>query len=386
MKILGFISPFNKAWNRMGSKLFKPFIFLVFLKIAFIAWLANIGGPYGCQSSGNFNGGDFSRMMNNHKESEQRPQYKCGNTEQVSAAGILHIASLDGIMQKAEASYSCSPIEKLKDSFYRLKKEMGAWFMIILVSAIALIVFIIILSFVLSWLRCRGKFMFIDTLVKDEGREISIKEKWRISKKLGNSYFIFSVIISLINLAATFLSLGVYALLLYQWIVDMINAGDFICPSGSVITFTVVWTLIFLIFSIAMVIVMITFDDIGTLMMYRRNVGAWTAFKHTLGTIVGNPVGIIQYLIIIIIYSIAATSFVAIVQFLTCCLCCIGYIMIMLPFVWMLAELPLFVFRQFFLIEFAKQFGDDFDADAKEMEKTEAAVKEALEGEPCSCV
>lgn len=382
--MLEFISPFNKAWNRTGSKLFKPFIFLIFMKIAFIAWLANIGGPYGCQSSGNFNGGDFSKIMNNQKKSEQKQQYKCGNTEQVSSAGILHIASMDGIMKKTDAS--CSPCEKLKDSFYNLKEKMGAWFMIIVASIIALIVFIIILSFVLTWLRCRGKFMFIDALVKDEGREISIKEKWRTSKKLGNSYFIFSIIISLINLAVTFLSLGVYALLLYKWIVDMISAGEFICPSGSVITFTVVWTLIFLIFSIAIVIVMITFDDIGTLMMYRRGIGSWTAFKHTIGAIVGNPVGIIQYLIIIMIYSIIATSLVAIVQFLTCCLCCIGYIMIMLPFVWMLAELPLFVFRQFFLIEFAKQFGDDFDADAKEMEKTDAAVKEALKGEPCSCI
>lgn len=378
--MLGFISPLNKAWNRAGSKLFKPFIFLIFLKIAFIAWLANIGGPYGCQSGGNFNGS----FPQNNRPSEQKQQYKCGNTEQVGSAGILQIASLDGIMKKADDS--CSPFEKLKESFYRLKEAMGAWFMIIAVSAIALIVFIIILSFVLSWLRCRGKFMFIDTLVKDEGREISIKEKWRTSKKLGNSYFIFSVIISLINLAVTVLSLGVYALLLYQWIVDMINAGDFIWPSGSVITVTVVWTLISLIFSIAIIIVTITFDDIGTLMMYRRNVGAWTAFKHTLGIIIGNPVGIIQYLVIIAIYSIVATYLVALVQLLTCCLCCIGFIMVMLPFVWMLAELPLFVFRQFLLIEFAKQFGDDFDADAKEMDKTKAAVQEALKGEPCSCV
>jgi hypothetical protein len=64
-----------------------------------------------------------------------------------------------------------------------------------------------------------------------------------------------------------------------------------------------------------------------------------------------------MYMLLSVCASIAVIIFV----FSTCCLCCIGLVILWLPYLWAVAMLPILTFFRFYSIEFLAQFGDDYN-------------------------
>ena len=68
---------------------------------------------------------------------------------------------------------------------------------ILVTGVCVLIAFVLVLIVLFAWLRARGRFLFIDCIVKNRG---AIAEPWRDFRKEGNSYFLFSLLVGFILL------------------------------------------------------------------------------------------------------------------------------------------------------------------------------------------
>src|SRR5436853_3894868 len=127
------LKPFGEAFELMKKIRFQPFDLKKWFIIGLAAWLANLGGG----------GGGFDYRYNRGEE-----------------------------------------FQKLNETISQIPHS-------VLVTGIcALIAVVLLLVVLFAWLRARGRFMFIDCIVKNRG---SIAEPWREFRTEGNTYFLFSL-------------------------------------------------------------------------------------------------------------------------------------------------------------------------------------------------
>ena len=130
--------PFGEAFELMKKILFQPFDLKKWFIIGFAAWLANLGRG----------GVSFNYQFNRREEAQ-----------------------------------------KIKEAISQIPHP-------ILVLGISLLVVLVLVLIVLfAWLRARGGFMFIDCIVKNRS---VIAEPWREFRKEGNSYFLFSLVVTFV--------------------------------------------------------------------------------------------------------------------------------------------------------------------------------------------
>ncbi|HET9856554.1 MAG TPA: hypothetical protein VFP99_01860, partial [Chthoniobacterales bacterium] len=125
--------PFGEAFELTKKILFRPFDLKKWFVIGFAAWLSNLG-------SGSYN------FRFNRDDWKDVPWF-----------------------------------QDLKDTF----NQIPHW--ILWSGLTVIIVLVITLIIVFAWLRARGRFMFVDCIVKDRG---AIAEPWREFREQGNSYFL----------------------------------------------------------------------------------------------------------------------------------------------------------------------------------------------------
>lgn len=161
-----YIAPLGRAWRRMGAILFKPFDLGKWLALGFTAWLATLGqGGGGGGSSLNFGDGQsFSRAGGEYGE-------------------LAAIWNEHGVL--------------------------------IVLVGVAVLLLIVLVSIALTWLRSRGRFMFLDNVIEDRAL---IKEPWSRFKREGNTLFVWSVCFGLLLTFLVILLLGMGALCVYPYL------------------------------------------------------------------------------------------------------------------------------------------------------------------------
>src|SRR6266496_3786835 len=130
--------PFGEAFELTKKILFQPFDLKKWFVIGFAAWLANLG----------VGGGGFN-YQDNRREG----------------------------------------VQKLNEAISQIPHP------ILVTGVCVLIAFVLVLIVLFAWLRARGRFMFIDCVVKNRG---AIAEPWRAFQKEGNSYFLFSLVFAFV--------------------------------------------------------------------------------------------------------------------------------------------------------------------------------------------
>src|SRR5207249_9340168 len=123
--------PFGEAFELMRKILFQPFDLRKWLVIGFAAWLANLGG-------GGFNYPDNRRDA-----------------------------------------------QKLKETIGQIPQP------VLIIAICILVCFVLLLIVLVAWLRARGRFIFVDCIVKNRG---AIRDPWPEFQKEGNSYLLFSLL------------------------------------------------------------------------------------------------------------------------------------------------------------------------------------------------
>jgi len=136
--------PFGEAFELMKRILFQPFDLKKWLVIGFAAWLANLGAGGG--GIGNFNYPD------NRREGAQKFNETIGQIPQP-----------------------------------------------VLITGICVLICVVLLLIVLfAWLRARGRFIFLDCIVRNRA---AIAEPWKEFRAEGNSFFLFSLFMMLVLIA-----------------------------------------------------------------------------------------------------------------------------------------------------------------------------------------
>jgi hypothetical protein len=279
--------PFGAAFELVKQILFQPFDLKKWLMIGFTAWLAHLGG-----------GGGFNYQYSRREEAQ-----------------------------------------KLHEAISQIPHP-------ILVTGVCILISMVLVFIVLfAWLRARGRFMFIDCIVKNRG---AIAQPWHDFRKQGNSYFLFSLVIGFaLFIVAVLLSVplilfalkGRYYFFIHRDQLNIYLISAVAAWAFAVIFFVLAWSLV---------------ANFMVPVMYVQHCRAVKSFGIVARLIAAHPGEVLLYCLFLIVLALATAIIACLV---TCATCCIAAI----PYVGTVILLPVFVLLRAFSLLFLRQFGLEYD-------------------------
>jgi hypothetical protein len=281
------IKPFGEAFDLMKKILFQPFDMKKWFVIGFAAWLSNLG-------SGNYN---F--------------KFRDSDWKNVPA------------------------FQDLRDTINKIPHSI----LIFCLVAFIVLVFAVVILF--AWLRARGRFMFVDCIVRNRG---AITEPWREFRREGNSYFLFGLVVGCI----VFVVLGVASL---PFMLPIVRGVTFLhLHDFYLFSMIALWALFLLLLIIAWGLI----SHFMYAIMYRRRCLAREGFSAALSLIWNYPGEITLYSLFWIALVIATVLASCATILATCCIA-------LLPYIGTVIMLPIFVCLRAFGLCFIRQFGPEYD-------------------------
>jgi hypothetical protein len=220
--------------------------------------------------------------------------------------------------------------------------DHAVWFYLIIFGISAVIAVIVLLL----WLSSRGKFMFLDNVVHEHDR---VTQPWHQFQMEGNSLFLWRLAFGVICMAVIILFLIRGFFLATQIYQDGFHSG---------IGMTIVRMALFLV-PVAIIISYISLflKDFVVPIMYINNVTASQAWRLFLPLFVKHWFCFILYGLLVLVLRFLVTICVVMLGLFTCCL---GFILLAIPYIKSVVTLPIsYTFRAFSL-EFLEQFGPDY--------------------------
>ncbi len=285
------------GFNRMKKALFQPFDISKWFKVGFTAWLA---GLTDCRGSSGNNSGQSNPDWNEFFDFPQ------------------------------------TAWEWLIDN--------PLWFNLIIVGVVLLIIIISIII----WISSRGKFMFLHNVVNDKS-DIGIP--WNEYKKEGNSLFIWEFFFGWFAFAVFILFL-VYCFLTAK----NLYMGDY--PGIAVFWSVAAMVLMFIGYLIIFGYLSLFLKDFVVPIMYKHRVGVVRGWMMFLALFGRKFFSFVLYGLFIFILGIGIIIGVILFAVMTCC---IGLLIIAIPYIGAVVLLPISYTFRAFSIEFLAQFGDKYN-------------------------
>lgn len=290
----------GRAWRRMTVLLFRPFDLVKWLTLALCAWLARL-----------FDGGGGNGRVGG------------GHGGSVNAADLR-----DGLRQA---------IEGLGRAWEWVTGHWGATVVVFVGVPLLLGIVLTVL-----WLSSRFKLIYLDNLVQ---RRADIVLPWRRLGKLGDSLFVFRVGFGLVCLviAATLVAL-------------VVGLGVFSLAGGANawgIAGIVFWGLLFLAFVIVVAYLGLFLESFVVPIMYRHNLTAIAAWRAFLPWLSAQTTSFLLYGLFVLLLFVVTVLGIGVVGLATCC---VGFVLLALPYVGTVLLLPLIVTYRYLSLEFLAQF------------------------------
>ena len=263
MRIFRVFAPFGNAIDLTIRKLFKPFNLAFYLKLAFIAWLANLG-----QCSGGFNfpidGNDLKTFLNSFRQEQPSFQndpvlktadgnatYEKVTFEDKKETERISVKVEEGKTEVTTPAQNENPPQSVSISSTKDGKPV---FLFILALCIAVL-----------WVISRGRMMFISALADDTQR-LSLREKWRESRITGNSLFKYNITVVVLSLLFVLIFCPALYFLLHPVTKTWIAAPSApIAPAPAIIALLLTFCI-----AIPFGFVLGAFHEFGTLLMFRQ--------------------------------------------------------------------------------------------------------------------
>lgn len=298
----------GRAWRRMTHLLFRPFDPVKWLILAFCAFVAGLlDGPGGGSGGGNHRGGPGGRF----------------DAEDISEALRQGLDAVRGAWEWVLGHWGAT-----------LFVFVGLPLLIALVLAVV-------------WVSSRFKLIFLDNLVRGRAE---IVEPWRRLARLGDSLFLFRIAFGLAVLVVG----GAFVLLL-------VSLGIFTAASkGSApaIAGLVIGGLLFFAFMVAALYAGLFLESFVVPIMYRHGLSAVPAWRVFLPRFGADGASFLLYGLFVLLLFVAAALAIGVVGFATCC---IGFLVLMIPFIGTVLLLPLIVTYRYLSLEFLAQFDPSLD-------------------------
>lgn len=197
------------------------------------------------------------------------------------------------------------------------------------------------------WLSSRGKFIYLDNLVQER---IAIVEPWKRLGRLGDSLFLWRVLFYLAVLAAG-------GVLLVPMLLSTAALAA-ITESGLVALFVgFIWLTVALLFAVAVAYVSCFVENFIVPIMYRDDVSSFEAWRRFLPLLRAQPAAFLGYGLIVLLLGIGITIAVFLIGLVTCC---IGWVVVAIPYVGTVVLLPVWTAYRAFGPEFLAQFGPEY--------------------------
>ncbi len=293
-----YIDPLSRAWGRMKKALFQPFNITKWFVVGFTAFLAGLMDSHG--------GGKFNKSFQGD-----------------------HTDFRDVI--------------EFPRTAWGWFMDHTAWAVLILIG----IMFIIGLIAVFTWLSSRGKFMFLDNVVHDQAQVV---KPWYEFKSQGNSLFLWRLCFGLI----CFFIMIIFVIQCMSITYNIYESHfPHYVPIMTIVGMVLLTVLLF--FLIGFISMLL--DSFIVPIMYKHGIStiqAWNRFLPLLSKYLLHFIlfGILMFLLFILIVF----CFIAFGIFT----CCLGFILLVLPYISSVVTLPVSYTLRVFSIEFLAQFGPKF--------------------------
>ena len=219
-----------------------------------------------------------------------------------------------------------------------------AWAGLILFGTLFLITIII----VFAWLSSRGKFMFLHNVVHDKAE---VTRPWHEYKRQGDSLFLWRLVYGVI-VFAMFVVIGMF---FFGLIIRMVHHDI----TGAQKVYTIMgMVLLFLTFFIITSYISLFLDHFVVPIMFKYKLSAvkgWGKFLPLMSQYFGY---FLLYGIIMFFFIIFVILCVLLFGLMTCC---IGFLVLIIPYIGSVVFLPVSYTFRAFSVEFLAQFGSDFD-------------------------
>jgi len=298
---ISFSQPLDHAWQRMKAVLFHPFDLGRWFVLGFTAWLAQLAGGYSGGSTGKI------RIFEDWDETWIQDWF----------SGTL---------------------ENVGDFF-----DYPWAFML----AGMILMGILLVWLVVLWISSRGHFMFLDNLVHSR---TEVKTPWSAFGNQGNSLFMWQVVYSLLVFVVMG-SLFAFGLLMFFPILALeppLAATLPVALLGGTVGFILIVALVFIEFFLTHFVVPI---------MYRHGISTTEAWKRFLPLFKTYPGSFVLFGLLYFGIMLVGWVLFFIGGLLTCC---IGLVLMAVPYIGTVITLPLHTFGRFLSVDFLGQFGDDF--------------------------
>jgi hypothetical protein len=217
------------------------------------------------------------------------------------------------------------------------------WAMVITISLFLFFIFMI----VITWFSSRGKFMFLDNVVWGRSR---IAAPWYEYRKEGNSFFAWNLLWVVLTTAIVLVYLFYCFLSLQALYESGRNARALILPaflSGlGLVAITIVTSFAF-----------ILLRDFVVPIMYRDRITTWDALQRFIPLFFSQLFYFLGYGFFLL--GVFLLIGFAIVLF-GCVTCCVGFIVLMIPYINAVVLLPVSYTLRAFSVEFLEQFGPEY--------------------------
>jgi hypothetical protein len=305
-----FWAPLGRAWRRMKSLLFQPFDAGRWLVLAFCFWVASL-----------FEGGSGSVPKGPRHWAPGPP-------------GRLDPRDVEEVLRGGGA--------RIAEAWHSLLASGAAT-----VALFVVVPMLIALVLALLWLSSRFKMIVIDNLVRGRAE---VREPWHRLAPLGDSLFVFRVLFGL----AVFVGFGLLvALMVALGVISFAARTKAIPIAGLAISgFT------FLLLTVAVAYAWVFLSSFVEPIMYRDRIPALAAWRVFLRWFSAEPASFLLYGPFVLLLFIGVGIAIGAVCLVTCC---IGFLVIALPFVGTVVLLPLLVAYRYLSLEFLAQFDPSLD-------------------------
>jgi len=310
-----YLAPLSSSWERCKTILFRPFDLWKWLVLGFSAWLAGLfrGGGGGGQVNKSVGGpGDLG--------------------EAVQGAG-----------------------EAIQKSVHQLMSLPWTSFLILFGVLAALLIVVALL-----WVSSRGKLVFLDNVVTNRAQ---IVEPWKRLGRLGDSLFLWR------------LGFGVASVLVILLLVGGAVGGAVLLAAGKHLGVGGVVVAIMFALSIAAVAITIAFvamcvENFVVPIMYRFNLTVLEAWRHFLPWLRRYLAAFVAYWLFVLVLAVVVGMAVVVVGLMTCCL---GFLLVWLPYIGTIVLLPVWVTYRSLGPEFLAQLNPELAlfSDVTEEEESE---------------
>jgi hypothetical protein len=294
---IDYFEPFSRAWSRMKIALFKPFDLHKWFIIGFNAFLAGLTEGPRGSNSSSWSGDSSFREF----------------------------------------------LDFPNKAWEWLVSHPG-WF----VGIVFIGMFVIIVGIILIWLSSRGTFMFLDNVVHDRAE---IAKPWKQYSMEGNSLFLWRLCFALICIGL-FTS---YTIFFFITASNLYNGSYY---DRVPVVFIVAMVLLFILTAIVIGFISMFLNSFVAPIMYKNNIKTTQAWSRFLSLFKRYPFHFILYGLLVFVLAILSVIAIAVAGLLTCC---VGFLLLIIPYIGTVITLPVWYTFRAFSLEFLAQFGPEYE-------------------------